>query len=289
MLRTNKLFTTFLISSVFSTMFASQALQAQERCGNFTSSGNPFPCCDNNKNGSELDSVDGNCTWFAWKMAKDNWGYSLEQRTSAWRWDMDHHRAQNRESGYIFSKIPKPGTVAIQDRSSKNRYGHVAWIDEVYGNQLLVKEQNCFKEEQNEDGIFRPKSDFNTYLMGLRIEDFDVSSRQVKVNRTITSEFRIRNVTRWTTYNVAELRLSIQDRNDKHLSFMKKSSDNSEAKFRPHEFGFANGGEMFGRTKTNIVKAKHSFSQKGNYRVVPQLKLWSGEIINLGYYDINVY
>ncbi|MEK7845733.1 MAG: CHAP domain-containing protein, partial [Nitrospinota bacterium] len=65
-------------------------------CGE--SYGNPYPCC---KNG-------GNCTWWAWKMAKENWRVSLPIWGDAYQW------LNNAESsGYQTTPTPEVNSIAV--------------------------------------------------------------------------------------------------------------------------------------------------------------------------------
>jgi surface antigen len=121
-----RLFAIALAVAVLSTA-GSQALAGDNWCCNQNSTGNPYLCYST-----------GNCVWWAWKMAKDNWGDPLPMRRSARYWADDA-----RLNGYIVSSEPAPNTIAVNttytDRYG-NRYGHVAWVQSVSGNYVYVSE-----------------------------------------------------------------------------------------------------------------------------------------------------
>jgi surface antigen len=102
---------------------------AVSSCAGYTSSGNPYPCCTN-----------GNCTWWSWKMAKDNWGISLPSWGNAQSWATN---AQN--AGYTVSSSPAAGTIAVNTTASVGGvvYGHVAWVTGVSGSTITVTEMGC--------------------------------------------------------------------------------------------------------------------------------------------------
>src|ERR1700733_12105466 len=99
--------------------------QASNTCGNQVEKGDIYPCCSNG----------GNCTWWAWKEAKDFWGVSLLNWGSANQW------ASNLEgSGYSLSPVPSVNTIAVS-----TNHDHVAWVTSVnYSAMTLeVSEMNC--------------------------------------------------------------------------------------------------------------------------------------------------
>jgi hypothetical protein len=88
---------------------------------------NPFPCCSN----------DANCTWWGWHKACCHWGIDIPPRGNANTWD-ETFRAYGyaRRSCYY----PAVGWIGV---SNSGYYGHVAWVEQVSGNYVLVSEQNC--------------------------------------------------------------------------------------------------------------------------------------------------
>lgn len=61
---------------------SSNLAYAVDKCGAFGGSlspGNPFDCCANK----------GNCTWWAWRMAKLRWGVDFPARRNAKYWIAD--------------------------------------------------------------------------------------------------------------------------------------------------------------------------------------------------------
>jgi surface antigen len=98
-------------------------------CGGESAAGNPFPCCDNG----------GNCTWWAWKTASENWGAPLSGsiRGHARLWG-----DQARSAGYSVGQYPAVGTLAVRTQGT---FGHVAWVTQVdcAGRRVTVSEMNC--------------------------------------------------------------------------------------------------------------------------------------------------
>lgn len=104
--------------------------QASSTCGGQTENGNIYPCNPPCANSS-------NCTWWAWKEAKDFWGIPLPNWGNAGQsWITG---AAN--SGYIISPVPATYTIAVN-----NSVGHVAWVKQIpnySAMQVTVSEQNC--------------------------------------------------------------------------------------------------------------------------------------------------
>lgn len=103
--------------------------QATNSCAGYYSSNNPYPCC-----------TDGNCTWWSWKMANENWGQQLGVRGSNWG-DARSWLSRARSNHFGVKTTPAPGTVAVN--SYINGYGHVAWVYAVDSNNVYVTEMNC--------------------------------------------------------------------------------------------------------------------------------------------------
>jgi surface antigen len=99
-------------------------------CLNQTSTGNPYSC-----------SSGGNCTWWAWKMARENWGDPLLKWGDAKLW-ADGARKAN----YTVDTTPTVGAVAVNTTvySAAAGYitGHVAYVVKVDGDYVYVSEMN---------------------------------------------------------------------------------------------------------------------------------------------------
>ena len=94
-----------------------------DQCGNQTAYGNVYPCCTNG----------GNCTWWAWKRAKEVWGVNLPNWGNPVTWT---NYARN--AGYKVSSMPAVNTIAVR------AYGHVAWVTKIISStQIEVSEMNC--------------------------------------------------------------------------------------------------------------------------------------------------
>lgn len=112
---------------------ATASAKASGCCG-YSSSDNPYPCC-----GSL-----GNCTWWAWKQAKDEWSKKIPKWGDAKSW------ARNaRASGYPVKSTPKKDTIGVNTWVAGT--GHVVWVKSVSGSTVSVTEMNwcssCKKEK----------------------------------------------------------------------------------------------------------------------------------------------
>lgn len=81
------------------------AASAVDKCGDQTSKGNPLPCCNNG----------GNCTWWAWRHAKQaGWPVTAIPTGHANTWD-EFARAHTK---YLnVSTIPSVGAVGVKNSS----------------------------------------------------------------------------------------------------------------------------------------------------------------------------
>ncbi len=103
--------------------------QATSNCAGYYSNSNPYPCCTN-----------GNCTWWAWKMANENWGQQLGVRGNNWG-NASSWLSRARSNHFGVRTVPAPGTVAVNSYTSG--YGHVAWVYAVDSVNVYVTEMNC--------------------------------------------------------------------------------------------------------------------------------------------------
>lgn len=103
--------------------------KAVDSCGGYSSSGNPFPCC------THKDGTAGNCTWWAWKKSKGEWGEAPVSKGNAGTWS---------------SKISKNFAVSssVKTPSIAESSGHVAWVTGSYEKCLSKdKKGKCTKYE----------------------------------------------------------------------------------------------------------------------------------------------
>lgn len=108
--------------------------QASNTCNAYTSIGNPYPCCDNDGDKNQNGPKDGNCTWWAWKRAKETWGNmpSVSWGGAGYSWV-----TYARNAGYQVLTSPAPESIGITS-------GHVAWVETVNTNQNIgTTEMNC--------------------------------------------------------------------------------------------------------------------------------------------------
>jgi surface antigen len=92
----------------------------------YTSIGNPYSCC-----------AAGDCTWWAWKEAADNWGIHLPPWGNASTWVKDA-----RAAGFIVNAIPAPFTIGVNvtqyDAAIKQTDGHLVWVYAVSSDGQIV-------------------------------------------------------------------------------------------------------------------------------------------------------
>lgn len=112
---------------------AQKALAGDDSCLGQSSPGNPYWCYGK-----------GNCTWWVWKMAKDNWGDPLG---APGKWgDAKYWAGGAQNAGYTISTEPAANTIAVNTTvySAAAGYttGHVAYVQRVEGDYVYVSEMN---------------------------------------------------------------------------------------------------------------------------------------------------
>mgnify|MGYP002397728064 CR=1 FL=1 len=118
------------ISTLFVLSIAtSSSAIAVDSCGGYTSKGNPFPC-----------GGGGNCTWWAWKMAKDNLKVDFPARGNANTWDdtarskSSYKVSSTAASNAIAEKESSPYCVSYDNKGKCKKFedqGHVAFVTSV--------------------------------------------------------------------------------------------------------------------------------------------------------------
>lgn len=76
----------------------------------------------------------GHCTWFVWARAYEKWGIELPMRGHAGTW-YDPQRFSN----FTHSSTPRADSIAVW---SSGEFGHVAYVEEVRGDVLVLNEAN---------------------------------------------------------------------------------------------------------------------------------------------------
>jgi surface antigen len=110
-------------------------IQVSGCCG-YSSSGNPYPCSCSSKPNT------GNCTWWAWKKARDEWGRNLPGWGDARYW-----ADRARTGGYPVKSTAKAGTIAVS-----STYNHVCWVIAVSGSTVTCSEMNwCLTCKRNKN------------------------------------------------------------------------------------------------------------------------------------------
>ena len=103
---------------------------AENTCLGQRSEGNPYGCFGN-----------GNCVWWAWKMAKENWGDPLIKWGDARLWADGALRAN-----YKVSSTPARNTLAVNttvySAAAGRVTGHVAYVVDLDATYVYVSEMN---------------------------------------------------------------------------------------------------------------------------------------------------
>lgn len=112
----------------FAELAGAKAQGASSCCG-YSSSSNPYPCACSSKPST------GNCTWWAWKKAKDEWGKSLPSWGNAMYW-----ASKAKSAGYPVKSTAASKTIGCNTWVAG--YGHVAWVQSVSGSNVSMSEMN---------------------------------------------------------------------------------------------------------------------------------------------------
>lgn len=265
-------------------------------CGGNSSSGNPYPCCDNNGNSSSADQNDGNCTWWAWKMAKDNWGHSLPGWSNANTWD-DYARPVNKTSGYVVLPVPTIKSLAVAETYGGSR-GHVAWVTGTGSGSVTVSEMNCSTPPilPNVRSKTYGTSTFQSYITGVWVYDFWVRATSITADPRASvaspnfdAQFKIKNITSREKYRIKQLALAVHDSSGRFLwNFFRAPGNSSGAVYTATELyaGAADGldsGEFI-----TVPKSFAFFTQRGTYRIVAKIQLSDNTWVDIGYYTLTV-
>lgn len=84
-----------------------------------------------------MSNLYGQCTWYAWGRAYELTGVKLPCRNDAKTW---YSVASN--NGYLVGADPVENAIAVW---SKGKYGHVAYVEAVNGNNVTISESNWKK------------------------------------------------------------------------------------------------------------------------------------------------
>ncbi|NJL26390.1 MAG: CHAP domain-containing protein [Thermoanaerobaculia bacterium] len=267
-------------------------------CGGQSSSGNPYPCCDNNSNGVMTDNNDGNCTWWSWKKAKDGWGWSLPGWGHAKTWDDSDKRAINRSSGYVLYPSPILNSIAVSNTYGSST-GHVAWVTSVGSSTVTVSEMNCSKEPiilPNVRSKSHPRSIFQSYLVGMQIYDFWVKSTSITASPgasvaspNFDAQFKIKNITNSQKYQIKQLALAVHNSSGAFLwNFFRAPGNSTAALYTPGSLSTAAADGLDGSESIAFPKSYAFFTTAGTYRIVPKIQLLDNTWVELGYYTLTV-
>ncbi len=105
-------------------------------CCSLNSTGNPYPC--------SCGTSTGNCTWSAWKSAKDNWGWSLPGFGNAANW-----ANAARANHILVLSTAATNTIAVNSTAAGG-LGHVCYVTSMSGSNLTCTEMNwCLTCQQS--------------------------------------------------------------------------------------------------------------------------------------------
>jgi surface antigen len=140
------------VVSIFTVLLVGQAtVLADNSCLGQTSVGNPYSCFGK-----------GNCVWWGWKMAKDNWGDPLQKWGDAKYWADGARRAM-----YTVDSTPAVNTLAVNTTvySAAAGYitGHVAYVVGMDSTYVYVSEMNYGSGTINYWKRY-PRTWFNWYI-----------------------------------------------------------------------------------------------------------------------------
>lgn len=120
---------TISVAALVVVFFTATPVSAVNTCGGITSVGDPYPCCSNN----------GNCTFYAWAMAKKYWGFNLPAWGNASNW-----LTSARNAGYPIWSLPPANSIGV-NTTALGGLGHVAWVirPDILRGTVDVAEQIC--------------------------------------------------------------------------------------------------------------------------------------------------
>jgi surface antigen len=265
-------------------------------CGGYSSSGNPYPCCDNNGNSSVADANDGNCTWWSWKMAQDNWGHSLPGWGNANTWD-DYARPINKATGYVVLPVPTVKSLAVAETYGGSR-GHIAWVTSLGSGTVTVSEMNCSTPPilPNVRSKTYSNSTFQSYITGLWVYDFWVKATSITADPRASvaspnfdAQFKVRNVTRGEKYRIKQFALAVHDSGGRFLwNFFRAPGNSTAAIYTATELYAGAADGLDGGEYVAVPKSFAFFTQRGTYRIVAKIQLSDNTWIDIGYYTLTV-
>jgi surface antigen len=268
-------------------------------CGGYSSTSNPYPCCDNNRNGSTTDANDGNCTWWAWKMVQDTWGQSLPGWGNANSWD-DNARPINKVSGYIVLPVPTVRSLAVSETYGGSR-GHVAWVTSVGTSSVTVSEMNCTDPPTppilpNVRSKTYTNSTFQSYITGLFVYDFWVKATSITADPhasvgspNFDAQFKVKNITRGEKYRIKQFALAVHDNGGRFLwNFFRAPGNSAGAVYTAAELYAGAADGLDSGEYVAIPKSYAFFTQRGTYRIVAKIQLSDNTWIDVGYYTLTV-
>lgn len=98
----------------------------------------------------------GNCVWFAWQMAWQQWGFILPVMGHAQQWTLlDGVSLQQRGQIARLAVVDTPQPDSIMILPSRRQsyyglipvYGHLAWVKKVYPHKIVVIESTIFPRQ----------------------------------------------------------------------------------------------------------------------------------------------
>lgn len=132
---------TTLVVAVAVLLTAASSHAGANYCGGYSSAGNPFACCDNNGDGTMDSSIDGNCTWWAWREAKNDWGKTPPVTGGPSSWI-----SQAKAKGFKTSSTPAKKTIGVKSN-------HVVWVKDVQARMEWNKKKKKWVDSGQKDII----------------------------------------------------------------------------------------------------------------------------------------
>lgn len=115
----------------------------------------------------------GQCTWYAWGRAYEKTGISFPSDVASAR--LWVQKAQNK--GFTVSMTPRANSIAVWDDinpdSQGNRYGHVAFVEEVSGTSVTLSESNNYHYGKTTGFTVSTLAEGITYYCGRHTESLD--------------------------------------------------------------------------------------------------------------------
>ncbi|HPE71525.1 MAG TPA: CHAP domain-containing protein [Candidatus Competibacter sp.] len=263
-------------------------------CNKYSSSGNPYPCCDND-GGGVTGVYDGNCTWWAWDQMKKNWTtYPTTSWGNANTWD-NNAKAVNRTTGWVvLPGIPMVNSIAV-DENSLHSLGHVGRVESLGSTTLSLSEMLCGAKVQQPRSKSYSKSTFENFIVGLYIYDWWVKTTSLIAdpNASVSkpnfdAQFKLKNVTKNQKFTLQNIALAVHNSNGQYLFDMFRAPGSTQpAVFTPSELSAGAADGLDPNEYLQVPKSYAFFKTKGTYKIVAKIKI-NSTWVHVGEYTLTV-